>query len=302
MSSPAVGNLDNSGLPEVVVSVGGDPQDSKKGGRVIAYSATGTELWSFASADRNNDGAADGIFSSPALCDLDGNGTLEVIFGSWDSYVYTLNSQGQLLWKYETGWDIWSSPACADFDRDGTLEIVIGSSGDSRSGAFPYNGSMIVLNSGGGLLVRHAMPEAIYASPSIADIDGDGQLEIITGTGWYWWNQTGRTAPSYVYVFDTTQLFGGVLTNRPGWPQQTDFPGFGSPSLGDLDNDGRLEVLIGTNDPFILDAEDPNTAGAGSIYAWHANGTSVNGWPVRRPKDPRGNGDGYSHHSVDRRH
>lgn len=289
MSAPAVGNLDNRGLPEVVVSVGGDPQDPKKGGRVIAYTATGTELWSFASADRNGDGAADGIFSSPALCDLDGNGALEVLFGSWDSFVYALNGQGQLLWKVETGWDVWSSPACADFNGDGAQEVVIGSSGDSRSGTWPYNGSIIVLGGDGRMLVRHPMPEAIYASPTIADLDGDGRLEIVTGTGWYWWNQSGRTAPTYVYVLDTAQLFDGVLTNKPGWPQQTDYPGFGSPSLGDLDNDGKLEILIGTNDPFLKDGEDPNTEGAGSIYAWRHTGELMPGWPVRRPKDPRGN-------------
>ena len=51
----------------------------------------------------------------------------------------------------------------------------------------------------------------------------------------------------------------------PGWPQTTGDKVSGSPALGDLDGDGLLEVVVGSND--------------GEVYAWHADGTAVTGWP-----------------------
>jgi hypothetical protein len=118
------------------------------------------------------------------------------------------------------------------------------------------------------------------------------QWVIVVGTGWYWWGQHGKTAQSYVYAFDTSLVFGGLLYADPaklpylsGWPQLTDYPGFSSPALADLDGDGDLEVIIGTGDPYLVNDAIP---GAGSVYAWHHNGQSVTGWPIH-PKNPGNN-------------
>jgi len=49
------------------------------------------------------------------------------------------------------------------------------------------------------------------------------------------------------------------------WPQSTGDVILSSPLPIDLDNDGILEIVIGSTD--------------GSVYAWHEDGTEVSGWP-----------------------
>ncbi|OYT52617.1 MAG: hypothetical protein B6U72_07640 [Candidatus Altiarchaeales archaeon ex4484_2] len=69
-----------------------------------------------------------------------------------------------------------------------------------------------------------------------------------------------------------------------GWPKLTGGAVASSPALGDLDGDGRLEVVIGSYD--------------GRVYAWHHNGSEVDGWPkltggavASSPADLDGDGD-----------
>jgi len=73
-------------------------------------------------------------YSSPALGDVDGDGKLEVIFGTYnyknDNYIYALNGEdGNEAWSYRIGAPrdiVRSSPALGDLDGDGMLEVVVG--------------------------------------------------------------------------------------------------------------------------------------------------------------------------------
>jgi hypothetical protein len=241
-------------------------------------------LWEFLTRDTNGNGYTEGIFSSPTLCDLESDGNVETIFGAWDNYIYLLNNQGQKRWEYNNGWDVWSTAACVDLNADGNKEIIIGASSDP-AGPAGAGGFLYVFDKNGTVLVRRSLPETVYSSPAVGDLNRDGRPEIVVGTGWYWWDRGGRTAQPYVYAFDTSQVFGALAFDNPaklpdlaGWPQATDYPGFSSPALADLDGDTDLEIVIGTGHPYLV---DDNAQGAGSVYAWHHSGQTVTGWPVR---------------------
>jgi immune inhibitor A len=136
----------------------------------------------------------------------------------------------------------------------------------------------------------------IFASPAVADMDGDGAKEIVVGNYdglVYAWKTDGRLVPGWPVAlgFRTTSkaaicdidvdgapdvviasqdgrvhALGANGVPLPGWPQATGGPVVSTPALGDIDDDGIVEIICGSKD--------------GKVYAWNEDGTAVGGWPV----------------------
>jgi hypothetical protein len=266
-SSPAVGDLDGRAGNEVVVGAGasgGDPAFREQHGGVVAYRGDGSVLWRWVSPDRRTpggapDGYGDSVYSSPAIGDVDGDRVPDVVFGGWDQQIWALRgSDGAPLagFPFEQTDTVFSSPALYDVDRDGRYEIFIG--GDqSGNPAVPgsYNGGVLrALDVEGGAVVqrwRYNVPDIVASSPAIGDINGDGRLEVVFGSGGYW-NPPDDRRMWAAHVDDGSPV--------PGWPQTTAGMVFGSPALGDVvpGDGGRPEVVVG-------DVK-------GNLYAWHGNG------------------------------
>ena len=251
-SSPAIGDIDGDGKPEVVIG-----SDSN-----CVYALNGEDgsmLWSYC--------VTYDVSSSPAIADIDGDGKSEIIFGTEGGYVYVLNGEdGSILWSYYTGYNIYySSPAIGDIDGDGKQEIVIGCgyyvyalNGEDGSNAWSYHTS-----------------GSVYSSPAIGDIDGDGKIEVVFGSYdnyVYALNgEDGSRAWSYYTDGDVTSspalgdidgdgklevVVGSrdnhvyVLNGEDGSMTWSYYTGGNidrtSPALGDIDGDGNLEIVIGS--------------------------------------------------------
>ena len=208
------------------------------------------------------------VISSPAVGDLDGDGTAEIVVATMDGELWVVEHDGAVRsgWPFtmdeslirgisngDNAWDhgFFSSPALGDLDSDGDLEIVIGGM-DGRVYAFHDDGTFSAgfplelrteYEEAGGLVSKG---ERIISSPAVGDIDGDGHPEIVIGT-----NQktTGTYGLGYAISHEgvieegwPAYLFGAYTNALPvvgeGVP--------GSPTMCDLDGDGTMEVAMHT--------------------------------------------------------
>jgi hypothetical protein len=288
VSAPAVGDIDGDGQPEVVITVGYDGEDQPRPGRVIAYKRDGIFLWEYRALDLDGNGSPEPVVASPTLCDLNRDGKLDIIFGGLDGHIRALDGAGKLLWDYDNAYAIRSTAACADLNNDGSNEVIIGATCTPDNPNFcgaGAGGRLFVFDREGHPLVRRGLPEAVWSSPVVGDLNRDGRPEIVVGTAWLWWKLKG-VSPPYLYAFDTARVFDGSLNSDdpaklptlPGWPQPLQYPVSNSPILADLDRDGTLEVIAAASHP---DSASDAIPGVGLIYAFRADGQVLPGWPVK---------------------
>ena len=126
-------------------------------------------------------------FASPVVADLDGDRKVEIVIGDLIGNkvsVFSLNKQE--LWSQWTHGPVRATAVVEDIDFDGDLEILVGDEAGYLY-AWHHDGEAVTT------FPIKITPNRILASPTIADINDNGTLEII---------QVG--SDNVVYVFDTS--------------------------------------------------------------------------------------------------
>ena len=296
-TTPRVADLDGDGDGEIIVAAGG--------GDVYAWHHDGTPIIPMCGVLGRFATVPGGIARSPSVADLDGDGDAEVLVASeagslyvWD---HTDNDTDGFADLHASGYPVSldgpasSSPVVSDFSDDAGLEIAVASGGGNllvvdrlgrHLGSSPYSFGHLVLE------------DVCIAG---GDLDGDGLSEIVTTTTNRGWiaalNVDGTSVDGWPVAVDawqreTAKVVVGDIDRAPdgspevvavgsdgavhvwdhsgdevaGWPVELGQSVDARPSLGDLDGDGYLEIVIPT--------------GPATVAGLRANGSRVENWPL----------------------
>jgi subtilisin family serine protease/regulation of enolase protein 1 (concanavalin A-like superfamily) len=205
-----------------------------------------------------------GIMGFPTLADIDGDGFDEIIIAGRDSAGWgtmtVLKKDGAPAagnWPQSVNANdsaFGYGPVAGDLNGDGNMEIV---AAVSQS----YGAPLICWDRLGNILWSKVLePENQAMNISLADVNGDGKLEIIT-----------RTNNSALYVLDAR---GNVLWSHRYLNQQDGAEGAKNVAVADFDGDGKREIAANVTTNL-----DPGNAGydtrtyGGSLILFNGDGS-----------------------------
>jgi peptidase C25-like protein/VCBS repeat protein/fibronectin type III domain protein len=220
--TPALADLDKNGQLDIVYA-GFE-------GKLFAWRPDGSNLPGFPAT------IGAGTTSSVAVGYLDGTGDsqLDIVVASANESLYVFKADGgrragfPIGIPFDQGTDKDPSPALADIDANGYADIVAPSA----------NGNLYVIDRNGvnlpafvGVRYSALIANATSCSPVVADLNGDGVPDILTG------DENG-----------VLNGFSGTGQPLAGFPIQLGAEVRGSPAVCDCDGDGKTEIVVSSWD------------------------------------------------------
>ena len=217
--------------------------------------------------------------AAPLLVDLDGDGRDEIVLGTADGAIRILSLRPSGLYEQRLTFDpglplgpgqderpletLIREPAVGDVLGRGTAAIVAASR-DGKVYAFHPRGDRL-RGFPVSIASRSTLETGILSRPVLADLDGRPGLEIVVSAldgSVYAWRGDGKPVPGFP-----------VAIRNPKTGQRAKL--VSTPAVGDLDGDGRPEIVVGSNGM---------REGLGAAYAFSADGKLLPGWdPVEVP-------------------
>lgn len=247
-SAPALADLDDDGDLDLLVSNKIEPGNPRTGG-LFLFENTGTATAPAFAARGPVPGLPEGYHYAPAFGDLDGDGDLDMLLGSWRDRIAYYRNDGparpgggmapmpaltlvdSAVATLTRGRN--TTPALADMDGDGDLDLFVG----EASGALNY-----YRNDGGPAAPAFQLVSDEFqgidagrrSAPAVLDVDGDGDWDLAIGS---------EAGDLRIYVNEGSRLDPAFVEADPLGPET---PGFSVPAFGDLDADGDWDLLAGT--------------------------------------------------------
>ena len=238
-STPTLADIDGDGDLDLLVGNKIDPATLDRG-RLYLFRNTGTPTTpEFRLADTLD--VASTYHVAPLFADLDADGDLDLLLGSWNDGVMILWNEGtrteptfvrddSLTVRITRGSQ--TTPAVGDLDGDGDLDLLVGEAlgtlnyyrndGTDREPQFT-----LVSDEWEGIDVGRR------SAPVLHDIDGDGDLDLLIGR---------EEGGAVLYRNE-----GNGTEARFGLDSSFTLPlhHLGTPTFGDLDGDGDADLIAG---------------------------------------------------------
>ncbi|WP_445636281.1 Dystroglycan-type cadherin-like domain-containing protein [Nostoc sp. DSM 114161] len=218
----------------------------KNDGNTLFYRNTGTSTAPTFTLEATNFGLTDvGIYANPTFADIDADGDLDAFVGNvYGTTLYYQNTGTASSPSFAapltnpfglTDVTFYADPTLVDIDKDGDLDAFVRDyygntvyyqntgTANSPSFAAPLTNPFGLTNGG------------IYSFLSLADIDGDGDLDAFVGNGpgntLFYRNSGTATTPAF--SFEDTNPFG-----------LADVGDYAVPTFADIDGDGDLDAFV----------------------------------------------------------
>ncbi|MGI4870227.1 MAG: FG-GAP-like repeat-containing protein [Janthinobacterium lividum] len=223
-------------------------------------------------------------YITPTVTDLDGNGRLDMLLGSNGGQLlrYEQTAVGATSFGSATNLTFPSgvnlgvasgAPTVTDLDGDGLLDLLVGAGGNVRR--FAQSGAGLASFTDQGRLRAADGTTALdvagsgAAAPVVADLDGNGLLDLLVGNFSGYVERFEQTGPRALTFTDL-----GALTTTGGAALNTG--SYAHPVLTDLDGNGLLDLLVGTDTQNVHHYEQASAGsavfGGGSLLT--TNGTA----------------------------
>jgi hypothetical protein len=172
---------------------------------------------------------------NPVVVDIDGDGRKEMLFSSYDGrlHCFWLDKTEHHNWPYniykasEGFYRFSSEPVVADLDRDGKAEIIFSSWVEKTSSGGVRLGKLHIIDYRGRPLHEVALPRpksasvhwnGALAAPTIANIDSDGDYELVLNTvasGFVAYDLPGSSAARILWRTGRNKQYDELFGARP---------------------------------------------------------------------------------------
>lgn len=278
-----IDDLDGDGLCEILASTGDDGQGTGPKRVFMLSGVDGTILWEAA--------LGYAVFGVRAIGDVNNDGYPDIAAGTGDSYqssfwLYVLSGvDGSTIWQLNLDDAVWTALSPGDLNGDSIPDVVAGLMNGKVEAFDGTNGSALWVYYAGGIVTdinvlpdvngngcQELLPsgaaissfvaidacsgnqiwvtlsqESVFSLIATGDIDGDSVEDVIGGTGF-----------NSNYIDLLSGATGEIIWSRPSPSGAVEcvYP------IGDIDGNGRADVLVGTREGgiFLLADGGPSQA------------------------------------------
>jgi len=231
----AVADIDLDGDMEVIVADELDNDDSWPGKVYVLDGDDGTNQTSYIVGNG-------GAYASVSVANLDSDDYPEIVVPTqYGIKVLDYNKATNTLTEKcsNTHAYIWGSALIADVDYDNEYELVYVTASTPCAAGKTCTNNLYVINASSCTVEKSiSLNDIPRPTPTVANLDSDSNMEIIVSL------EQSIDGLGSIKAFDYSTSTEQWTYNASG----TLHPGFVSPNIADIDNDGNYNIILGEND------------------------------------------------------